>query len=272
MKILLRVLLKPFPGAKRMLRRVYDLLFAKHSVSSHYVSISKADVNHESARLRSSWQADTLPVRQRALVDKQLADYQQGKPIDVFDVLVEALRSISLGERPHSVLEVGCSSGYYSEVLKIKELPYSYTGCDYSPAFIELGKLLYPGTPFYVQDATALGFEDNAYDIVVSGCCLLHIPEYERAIAEAARVAREYAIFHRTPVVTGLPHQYFRKQAYGIETVEIHFNEEQLLSLFDQYGLVIVNTFTLSRESDPDVPGAWRLNRTYLCRKTADAD
>lgn len=271
MTALLRQVLGHFPRVKLFLRFMREHLLFDKSVSSGYREIPVDYRSEEADRLRTSWQSELIPMRQRELVDRQLADYRQGKPIDVFDVMVAALGSLDDETDTRSLLEIGCSSGFYSEVLKIKKLPFLYSGCDYSPAFIKMGMACYPDMPFTVQDATALNFEDQAFDVVVSGCCLLHITEYEKAIAETARVARQYVIFHRTPVVTGLPHQYFRKQAYGVETVEIHFNEPQLLDLIKNHGLVLMNIFTLSMEQVPVLPNAWRFNRTYLFRKITHA-
>ncbi|MCW5296894.1 class I SAM-dependent methyltransferase [Herbaspirillum lusitanum] len=267
----LRKILSRFPRLKQFLRKVHQRFFSRSSVSSSYEQIQVSRVDEETSRLRSSWQSELLPARQRELVERQLAEYRRGKSIDVFDVMVFALQKITTQSGRRSLLEVGCSSAFYSEVLKIKQLPFVYSGCDYSPAFIDLGRKYHPDIPLSVQDATALNFGDEVFDVVVSGCCLLHIPEFEKAIAETARVAKEFAIFHRTPVVEGLPHQYFRKQAYGVETVEIHFNEMELLDMFRRYSLECIDTFTLSREPDPATAGAWHANRTYVCRKTNNA-
>jgi SAM-dependent methyltransferase len=245
---------------------VRDALMPAAPVSSHYIAMNDAEADSEAARLRASWQSDALPRRQRELVDRQLADYRRGTPIDVFDVMVRALRKLSTGERA-SVLEVGCSSGFYSEVFAIAGVPAAYTGCDYSEAFIALAREIYPALRFDVEDATALRYPDEAFDVVISGCCLLHIPEYEAAVAETARVAKRYAIFHRTPVVMGQPNKYFRKQAYGVETVEIHFNEPQFLALLQNHGLELMETFTLHEQRDADNPQRGNANRTYLCRK-----
>ncbi len=270
MKALLRKVLGRFPRLKQLLRKLYDRLLSG-AVSSSYEPINSAGVDEETNRLRASWQSDLIPIRQRELVDHQLAAYRQGKAVDVFDVMVAALESLDEQATVRSLLEVGCSSAFYSEVMKIRKLPFIYSGCDYSPAFISLGRQHYPDISLTVQDATSLGFDNAAFDVVVSGCCLLHIPEFEKAIAETARVAKQFAIFHRTPVVKGLPHQYFRKRAYGVETVEIHFNEEQLLELFRRYGLELKKTFTLSQEPDSAIPGVWHYNRTYVCRKVCNA-
>ena len=93
----------------------------------------------------------------------------------------------------------------------------------------------YPSLDFDVGDATDLHYADKSFDIVVSGACLLHIPEYWKGIAEAARVASDYVIFHRTPIVWGQAEQWYRKQAYGVETVEIHFNEDDFLDLLTKW-------------------------------------
>lgn len=271
MKRLLLDLLSRFPRFKRLLRRLRDVLLPGRSVSSGYHHIDEQKVGEETSRLRSSWQSDELPARQRELVNKQLADYARGMSIDVFDVMIDALNSVNPDGRMLELLEVGCSSGFYGEVLQLKNMPVNYSGCDYSPAFIELGRRYYPEMQLSVEDATALSFSDASFDVVVSGCCLLHIPEFEKAIAETARTTRDYAIFHRTPVLTGLPHQYFSKQAYGVETVEIHFNERELLQMFTRHGLECIKTYTLSEEADPDAPSVRHYNRTYVCRKTRNA-
>lgn len=271
MKRILRGILNRHPHVKLMARRVYSMLFPDRAVSTAYQHIQPNQEDTEARRLRDSWQSDVIPSRQRQLVDKQLAEYRQGKTVDVFDVMVEALHTIESPNQHRTLLEIGCSSGFYSEVFKIKNLPITYSGCDYSPAFINLGKKYHPDISLSVGDATALDFTDKSFDIVVSGCCLLHIPEFTKAIAETARVAREYVIFHRTPVITGLPHQYFRKQAYGVETVEIHFNEEQLLDLFRQSDLELLKTITLSQEADANNSDVWHYNRTYVCRKIKHA-
>jgi SAM-dependent methyltransferase len=265
MKAALRALLRRSPRLKAMLKRVRDVVLPSVSVSSHYVEMSGASADAESARLRGAWQDDDLPQKQRALVDRQLADYRGGAAIDVFDVMVEALRDLDLpkGEGKPSVLEVGCSSGFYSEVFDIAGLGVDYAGADYSDAFIALARQKYPALRFDVEDATALRYAGDAFDVVISGCCLLHIPEYEAAVAETARVARRYAVFHRTPVVLGQPNRYFRKLAYGVETVEIHFNEPQFLALLRSHGLELLKTWTLSE--DPAVSPTEAV-RTYLCR------
>lgn len=259
-----RELSNRFPRLKRLAKRIMESSGLGGRVSSRYVQLNEGEAAKESSRLRSAWQSRDLPARQRNLVDGQLADYRRGKPVDVFDILVCALRALPTDLRSKSLLEVGCSSGFYSEVLEIAGLDIRYTGCDYSEAFVTLARQKYPALNFGIEDATALEHDDNAFDIVVSGCCLLHIPEYQKAVAETARVASSFAIFHRTPVVLGQPNVYYRKQAYGVETVEIHFNEPQFLELLARQGLELIATYTLDESVQGDFGSA---NRTYVCRK-----
>lgn len=266
MKTQLRSLINRFPRLKSLLKRGLRFMLPGRGVSTHYVEMAGDEAGSESVRLRTAWKDDDLPVRQRELVDRQLAAYRSGDTVDVFDVMVRSLRGLQDGEGRMRVLEVGCSSGYYSEVFEIAGLDVDYAGCDYSDAFIAMARQRYPGQQFDVQDATMLGYADKAFDVVISGCCLLHIPEYEAAVAETARVAGRYAIFHRTPVVLGQPNKYYRKLAYGVETVEIHFNEPQFLQLLADNGLELLATHTLDETVSHGVGSA---TRTYVCRKKA---
>jgi SAM-dependent methyltransferase len=263
----LRALLNRMPILKRLLKNLRGVLVPNSSVSSHYIEIDHANAGVQAADLRSAWKSDALPTRQRALVDRQLVEFHAGKPVDVFDVFVQSLHELDGLAQLDSLLEIGCSSGFYSEVLKIADLPLEYTGCDYSDAFIALAKERYPNLSFDVADATNLGYKDETFDIAVSGCCLLHIPEYEKAIAETARVASHYAIFHRTPMVLGQPTKYFKKLAYGVQTVEIHFNEPDFLVLLEKYNLRLVKTYTLNEELSSTSPRVGTANRTYVCQK-----
>lgn len=264
MKSALSSRLSRFPRIKGWLKRLQNRFNLSRGVSSHYVLIQADEIEDESSHLRNAWQSGVLPYRQRELVNEQLAAYRRGESIGVFDVMVNALRALSLDGCGMSVLEIGCSSGFYSEVFEIAGLNVHYAGCDYSPSFIELARQTYPGLRFDVEDATALQYQPDAFDIVISGCCLLHIPEYQTAVAETVRVARHYVIFHRTPVVLGQSNQYYRKRAYGVETVEIHFNESHFLDLLTIQGLDLIATYTLDESVKGNVGSA---NRTYVCRK-----
>jgi SAM-dependent methyltransferase len=264
MRSSLRSWVNRFPRIKAQLKSWLGWVPYADGVSSNYVPLRESEKTEEASRLRAAWQDLALPRRQRDLVDGQLAAFRRGQAVDVFDVMTQALRALPCDVRGMSVLEVGCSSGFYSEVFEIAGMGITYAGCDYSDAFIALARQKYPALRFEVEAATAMHYRDNVFDVVISGCCLLHIPEYQAAVSETARVARRYAIFHRTPVVLGRPNQYFRKRAYGVETVEIHFNEPEFLALLASSNLELIATYTLNEIVQDGVGSA---SRTYVCRK-----
>ena len=264
MKTVLLALLKRFPLLKRALKGLRNRMFPGAAVSSNYIALQADEAGAEGQRLRAAWHDEAMPQKQRKLVEQQLRQYRGGARIEVFDVFVDSLLQLPDLAPGMSLLEIGCSSGFYSEVVDIAGLPLKYFGCDYAPAFIELARRKYPALDFRVEDGTNLRYADREFDIVVSGCCLLHIPEYARAVTETARVARRYAIFHRTPVVWDQPEQWYRKKAYGVETVEIHFNEPEFVALLDGNGLEVLAAHTLHE----DAVGLHAI-RTYICRKKA---
>ena len=261
MKQALKAWLNRHPRLKRFARAL--MARGPASVSSDYVVVDDDAVDGVARELAGAWKNSSLPARQRKLADSQLRAYRAGMAVPVFDALVEPLRRLAPAPGS-SLLEVGCSSGYYAEVLAARGLKLQYSGCDYSPAFIDLARQCYPALRFDVMDATRLDYEASQFDIVVSGSCLLHIPDYPKAIAETARVARSHAIFHRTPVFGSGPTRHFTKLAYGIKTLEIRFSEAELAGLFAQHGLQTVETVTI----DADVQdGETVAVKTYVCRK-----
>lgn len=217
-------------------------------------------------QLDQQWQDPTLPQKQYQIVERELQRITATKQFPAhMQALVEQLRTVATAQS--SVVEIGCSSGYYSEVLRLAGLDLDYTGCDYSPAFIHLAKQLYPTLPFQVCDATQLPYKNEQFDVAISGCCILHILDYSKAIAETARVAKRYAIFSRTPVIHLQPTVYTKKTGYGVPMIEIIFNETELLRHFQAAGLRVIDSITFGK--GPHLPGMKEVtfSKTYLCEK-----
>ena len=89
-----------------------------------------------------------------------------------------------------AVLEVGCGTGPVCRHLATLPGVASVTGVDPSPLFVERARALAPGLDFRIGDARALEFPDDAFDAVVFHTSLCHVPDVERALAEAQRVLR----------------------------------------------------------------------------------
>ena len=216
------------------------------------------EANQVSQELTDGWKSPPIPAIQRQLTDEELARMYEGKVIIRFRVLAECIHFIK-GETK-DIIEIGCSTGYYYEVLShLLGQPIRYTGVDYSPVMISEATKKYPDATFRVADATSLPYGDSSFDIVISGCCLLHILEYEKAIIESARIAKSWVVFHRTPIVHG-PIQYYKKKAYGIPCVEIHFNEDDFIKMCTESNLSLKKSFDI-------VNGEEFSQRTYIFEK-----
>jgi len=201
-------------------------------VSSHYRSITE-DETTEAMTL--AWQDKSIPASQRGLVQLELEQMYNGHPRPHFSALAELIRP--LVKDGTSVLELGCASGYYYEILEyLLGRRIDYTGVDYSEAMIEMARGFYPRPRFFAADGKCLFFSDRQFDLVISSCVLLHVTEYCRHIEETCRVARDWVVVHRTPICRATPTRRMAKQAYGIETVEFCFNEQEFLQHFALQG------------------------------------
>lgn len=210
------------------------------NVSDHYRLISREEAVKINIDLADAWKDPSIPLRQwLGVVREEIQAFRYGKRFKHFDTLLEIL-PIYVGSTP-SLLDIGAASGFYSEVLRIGGFECNYTGLDYSEEFGRLAKKLFPDIDFKIADACALPFPDGSFDIAVSGCCLIHIVDYETAIKEAGRVSKNYVVLNRTPVVMDGPTRFFEKEAYGVRCVEIHFAQEELEEIFEKCRLSVVD-------------------------------
>jgi ubiquinone/menaquinone biosynthesis C-methylase UbiE len=88
------------------------------------------------------------------------------------------------------VLDIGCGAGPY--VARINGSGKRCIGIDLDPRAVEQAQAL--GRPVFPMSAENLAFADNAFDSAVLIETLEHLPDYERALAEAARVARSSVV------------------------------------------------------------------------------
>jgi ubiquinone/menaquinone biosynthesis C-methylase UbiE len=215
----------------------------------------------------AGWLANRTVMRQERAYQDLLAAMKRGEPRLDFKVAAEAVAATAIAHP--RVLEVGCGSGYYSEVLATL-LPgrVQYTGIDYSDAMIARARAHYPSTAFEVGDATRLPCADGAFDIVFNGVSLMHIVEYQAAVREAARVAVHYCIFHTVPVFDDHQTTFLRKYAYGAPVVEIIFGKAELMSLCRDSGLRLEREWACIPYDISGVTGHHSTTETYLFAKT----
>ena len=100
-----------------------------------------------------------------------------------------AFLQIDMG-KINTVLEIGCGIGFVSTYLADSHNFIVY-GTDYDAEQIKIARKLQPEISnlyFQVEDAAKLSFEDSSIDMVISQYVFHHIPDWEGAIKEIARV------------------------------------------------------------------------------------
>jgi SAM-dependent methyltransferase len=231
--------------------------------STDYRVLSGAEEARSMAASSVGWLAARTVARQERAYANLIAAVKRGEPRLDFTVAAQAVAATRI-VNPR-VLEVGCGSGYYSEVFA-SLLPggISYAGIDYSDAMIARARAHYPSESFQVADATSLPYAEGAFDIVFNGVSLMHIIDYHAAIREAARVASRYCVFHSVPVFDDYPTTYLRKYAYGAPVVEVVFGKQELMALCRDAGLRLEREWTSIPYDVSAVTGHHSSTKTYL--------
>ena len=176
---------------KRIGKRVVQAtpILRRHILTStDYQVLGGAEEARKAQASSPGWLASRTVARQERAYRGLIAAMQRGEPRLDFTVAAEAVAATGLAKP--SLIEIGCGSGYYSEVFATL-LPdgVAYTGIDYSAAMIERARARYPAVQFEVADATRLPYGDAHFDIAFNGVSLMHIVDYAAAIRETARVA-----------------------------------------------------------------------------------
>ncbi len=87
-----------------------------------------------------------------------------------------------------AVLDIGCGTGHFTRWLS--SLGLDATGLDLSNAMLEVARERSPGGHYLRGTAEALPFAEGAFDVAVLVTSLEFVADQERALVEAARVAR----------------------------------------------------------------------------------
>jgi len=266
-------------------RRIQTALAHTHSSTYNYAFIWENwsrntpkvrgydKISRAAAKLMNinGWDTVSTAAIQHNAFQTIVSDALAGKPRQDMVILKEALAALDCTS--FNLLEVGCASGYLSEAITeyCPELVH-YTGLDSAAEMISLAQNKYPDKEFITAGAQALPFTDNSLDVVLNGVSLMHTLDYALAIAESARVAKSFCIFHTVPVHEISSTQYLRKFAYGSPVFELNFQEAELLNLFALVGLELIETweslpYDLSKVIGEDTP-----TKTYLCKVSKKED
>jgi len=187
--------------------------------------------------LSQNYAVPDLAQKQREVVNPQLADLHAGKPFAYFRAVAEAADRISQTLDRVTLLDVGCGTGYYSEVLEIPKPGWAdYTGVDYNLGMLKLAAEYYPNLDLRYGNIYDLPFPDQSFDVVMSGACITHVKDWKRAVDELRRVARVFLLLHRNSMRDVSVLETFH--AYGTELFHWYFNETDLLEALSGFSLV----------------------------------
>ncbi len=177
----------------------------------------------------TGWHDPAVPAQQYELASGELADWRRGKPHGPFDALKACAERIAFTHAQPRILDLGAGTGYYSEVLRELWPDCWYVGLDYSEAMVDFARRQYRATPrvsFVQGDARdLLRYDAGAFDLVLHGCCLIHLPiaEWGAALKHAARITAPdgYLLAQKTPIAR-TRERTERHAAYGTTIIE-HF-------------------------------------------------
>jgi SAM-dependent methyltransferase len=204
--------------------------------STDYRVLSGPAEAREMAASSGGWLTERTAARQERAYQDLITDMAHGDPRLDLKAAAEAVAATGIANP--SILDVGCGSGYYSDVFAaLLAGGVRYTGVDYSDAMIARARARSPLTAFEVADATKLPYAASAFDIVFNGVSLMHVVDYPAVIREAARVAKSHCIFHTVPVFLDHRTTFLRKYAYGAPVVEVVFSKQELMKLCREAGL-----------------------------------
>jgi ubiquinone/menaquinone biosynthesis C-methylase UbiE len=192
------------------------------------------DLNH-------SWKSADFEQQWR-LAGPQLEKMKQGGSVDVFDSFIAIMDYIPKVRR-YSFLDCACALGYYYDVIKHRVgHEIDYTGTDFAESAVTRAKGRHPSVPWETEDLTALSFADDAFDIVMAAGVLEHIPSWELALLNVARVARSYVILHRLPIARSGIFTPAQSEQYGIPTARNSFSFHQIMLFMAGLDFGIVNS------------------------------
>ena len=92
------------------------------------------------------------------------------------------------------VLDVGCASGGFFNIMRSFEPHIEYTGIDLSDKAVGLATERYPDARFMVTTGFRLPFQDNNFDIVHCTSVFNNEPNYQEMLEEMYRVSTRFVL------------------------------------------------------------------------------
>lgn len=196
--------------------------------------------------LSRNYAAPDLAQGQRTVVNEQLVRLRKGDLLNYFEAVGKAASEIGQTLSSARLLDVGCGTAYYSEVLEVLKPGWAeYTGVDYNEGMLELAAQYYPDLTLCQADIYNLPFPDRSFDVVLSGACITHVKDWKRAVDELRRVTKWFLLLHRNSMRDVTVLEPFK--VYGTELFHWFFNESELLEAVSD--LLFVESYRMSSSS-----------------------
>ncbi len=163
----------------------------------------------------------------------------------IYSQLSEMLAEYLSGES--CALEIGCGTGQLS--FLVAENVKSLTATDFSENMVTICKQnnTYQNLLFQQEDATALSFADDSFDVVIASNVLHILPDIDKAIAEIKRVVKPDGIIFAPTFVYNKKDFNFAiwfLEKIGFKTYS-KFTSEEYVEFLKTRDLEIVYTKTL---------------------------
>ncbi len=92
------------------------------------------------------------------------------------------------------VLDVGCASGGFFNIMRTLEPTIDYTGIDIAEPAVDLARRTYPEARFEVTNGVIIPFDDEAFDLVHCTSVLVIEPRYQEVWEEMYRVTSRFVL------------------------------------------------------------------------------
>ncbi len=141
------------------------------------------------------------------------------------------------------VLEIGCGRGVGTELILERFGARKVVALDLDEEMVErarrrLARYGRERLELRVGDVTRLGFEDRSFDAVVNFAAIHHVPDWQSAIAEVARVLKPGGRFYFQEVTAQWIHRWPYRVLFE-HPVENRFSGEAFIAELERQGLEV---------------------------------
>lgn len=132
-----------------------------------------------------------MAKEQFQISDEQAAVYEARFVPALFQQWVQPLLDAADARPGDRALDVACGTGVVARAVAERVAPHgAVTGLDLNAAMLSVARKVAPMVDWQQGDASALPFDDDAFDLVTCQSAIFFFPDPVQALAEMARVTR----------------------------------------------------------------------------------